>query len=139
MKDDRIAKMERIVNSYAERVDALTAELEDSKKQLAVEVAVNFDYPDVVAERDALAKRVDELHQIADEKIGGMPEDPSTTERLVKERDRYLAALKAEVILAEVFSDEGDLLPGHSAMHAVGGITFRVSRKPDGTLEAEEV
>lgn len=40
---------------------------DDFRKQLAVEVAVNADYPDMVQERDALAARVRELQ--ADEAL----------------------------------------------------------------------
>lgn len=74
-------------------------------KQLACEVAVNADYPDVV-----------------------------------KERDRYLAALKAEAIAhAQCAVDEFDesVLP-HT--YDICGITFRVTRDPaTGELTAEEV
>lgn len=38
---------------------------DDFRKQLAVEVAVNADYPDMVQERDALAARVRELQAYA--------------------------------------------------------------------------
>lgn len=80
-------------------------ERDDLRKQLAVEVAVNADYPDVVADRD-----------------------------------RYLAALKAEACRVERdhVSDYGDYTHGKVAWK-IGGIGFAVTRKPDGTLEATEV
>jgi hypothetical protein len=57
------------------------------------------------------------------------------------ERDRYLAALKAEVIattetaMGMSEAEETEMLWPVE----LGGITFLVTRKPDGSLEAEEV
>lgn len=49
---------------------------------------------------------------------------------------RYLAALKAEACNSEIFVGP---CVGDSACVRVGGITFRVTRNPDGTLQADEV
>ena len=53
--------------------------------------------------------------------------------------DRYLNALKAEAINA---ADLIDADTGESVLRSpvtVGGITFRVTRAADGTVQAEEV
>ena len=65
--DAEVADPEHLTEFGGALVEALpellaaARERDDLRKQLACEVAVNADYPDVVAERDELKKRVAEL------------------------------------------------------------------------------
>ena len=78
-------------------------------------------------------KRLDELEQIT----------KAECEKARAERDRYLAALKAEAHQRcdreNYYGETGLWAPRTPYQTEIGGITFRVSRKPDGSLEAEEV
>lgn len=66
----------------------------------------------------------------------------SDIDRVCAERDRYLAALKAEALTrAQVAANRAvrDWYEFRSGDYCIGGITFRVTRNDDGELVAEEV
>jgi hypothetical protein len=57
------------------------------------------------------------------------------------ERDRYLVALKSSACdqYAICVDEYGEKYAAAKSEHYAGGIPFRVTRKPDGSLEAEEI
>lgn len=111
------------------KCDALRKRVAELEDRLACELAVNVHYPDVLKERNKLKKDADvlsdELHRVEQLGLGD-----------ANRADRYLAALKAEA--CETYQNNSHWMEA-TCDFEVGGITFRVSRKPDGTTEAEEV